>query len=92
MRTRAHDHALGVALVGLSTALLPIRPRTAVWLLTRKPARTELRRVAREVQRLSWSHRAGLMGGVAGGVALVLEIERRRRPQRGLVGAGAATH
>jgi hypothetical protein len=91
MRNKANDHALGVALLGLSTALLPVRPRTAVWLLTRKPARAELRRLARAFQRLSWSDRAGLMGGVAGGVALVLEIELRRRPHRGLVGAGAPT-
>lgn len=67
----------------LSAALLPTRPRTAVWLATREPAISELEHALGVARRVLWPKIGWFAAGVAAGAALAAarHAPRQFRPR-----------
>ena len=57
-------------MLGIAAALLPHRPRTAIWIMTREPAFSELRDAVRTVRAALWPQIGWVAAGAFGAAAL----------------------
>jgi hypothetical protein len=83
------QHVVGGTIVGVSVALLPLRPGVATWLLSPESAFTELRLAIRLVRVVAWPELTLFLVGAAGGTALALEVAAIRRRCRPSASAAA---
>jgi hypothetical protein len=89
MTNGERQHVFGGTIVGVSVALLPLRPGVATWLLSREPAFTELRLAIRFARVVAWPELTLFLVGAAGGTALALEVDAIRRRYRPTARAAA---